>query len=328
MAEWLYEDGIGERRAALIDGVGLVTMGIERDSDGVRAGAILPARRLPSDGSGIALVQFDNGEEAVCSALPRELAEGARLLVRITRSAIPEVDLVKRAKARPAEEGAEPTDGPDLFARIIASGHAVRRLQPHEPDALEAAGWSEAMAATASGRVAFDGGLLRISLTPAMTVIDVDGHLRGQALALAGALAAAAAIYRTDIGGPIVIDLPTLPDKSARVAVAEAFDTALPPPFERTAINGFGLLQIIRPRLRPSIAERLHFAPVQSAALAALRRAERSRGSGTLSLHLHPAVAGWLEARPALIDALARRTARSPALQAEPGRTMGAIDVD
>ncbi len=328
MAEWLYEDGIGERRAALIEDGTIIAIGIERDSDGVRAGAVQPARRLTSDGSGMTLVRLDSGEEAICPALPRSLAEGASLLVRIVRSAIPEADLVKRAKAHPAEEDATPTDGPDLAARIAASGYPVRALRPHEPDALEFAGWSEALAAAESGRIGFDGGVLRIALTPAMTVIDVDGTLRGPALAQSGALAAAAAIHCYDIAGSIVIDLPTLPDKAARVAVAEAFDAALPPPFERTAINGYGLLQVIRPRLRQSISERLHFARQESAALAALRRAERAQGTAPLTLRLHPTVAEWIAARPALVETLARRTARTPLLVAEPGRAIGAIDVD
>lgn len=328
MAEWLYEDGIGERRAALVEDGSIVAIGIERDSDGVRAGAVVPARRLPADGGGLTRVLLDSGEETICPALPRSLGEGAPLLVRIVRSAIPEADLVKRAKAHPADEGAEPTDGPDLAARIAASGHAVRTLRSHEPDAMEAASWSEALAAATSGRIAFDGGVLRVALTPAMTVIDVDGRTPAPVLAQAGALAAAAAIACFDIAGSIIIDLPTLPDKAARVAVAEVFDAALPPPFERTAINGFGLLQVIRPRLRQSIAERLHFAPVESAALAALRRAERAQGTGVLTLRLSTAVAEWLNGRPALVETLARRTARVPVLIAETGRAIGAIDVD
>lgn len=328
MAEWMYEDGIGERRAALVDGDSIVAIGIERDSDGVRAGSVVTATRLPSDGSGQTIVRLDSGEEAICPALPRTLAEGASLLVRIVRCAVPEADLTKRAKAHPADDGAGVAEGPDLLARICVSGKPVRQLQPHEPDAFEAAGWSEALAAAASGRIGFDGGLLRMSLTPAMTVIDVDGHLRGLPLAMAGARAAAAAIWRYDIAGSIVIDLPTLSNKAERVAVAEAFDAVLPQPFERTAINGFGLLQIIRPRLRVSITERLLFAPVETVALAALRRAERSRGTGEQVLRLHPAVCDWLSARPTLLELLARRTGRAANVRAESGQAMGAIDVD
>ena len=238
MAEWLYEDGIGERRAVLVDGDAILAIGIERDSDGVRAGAILPARRLPSDGSGMTLVRLDSGEEAICPALPRTLAEGASLLVRIVRSAIPEADLVKRAKAHPTDDDALPTDGPDLLARITASGHAVRTVRPNEPDAFEAAGWSEALAAAVSGRIGFDGGLLRISLTPAMTVIDVDGTLRGPALAHAGAVAAAAAIQRYDMASPKRSMRPCRHRSSAPQSTALACSRSSARVFARVSANG------------------------------------------------------------------------------------------
>jgi hypothetical protein len=327
MAEWLYEHGIGERRAALAEDGAIIAVGIERDSDGVRAGAIVSAKLTAERAGDSVIVLLDSGEEAICSAVPRTLAHGATLLVEISRSAIAEADLVKRAKCRPAADDAVPTSGPDLLARIAATGHTVRTLAAHQPDALEAAGWSEALDEAASGHMPFDGGMLRMSLTPAMTVFDVDGSLPAPALALAGARAAAAAIHRLDIAGSIVIDLPTLANKGERVAVAEAFDAALPPPFERTAINGYGLLQIIRRRVRPSIAERVQLNRIESAALSALRRAERTPGTGALTLTLHPSVAAWLEAHPHHLSELANRTARQPHLRGAAGRAMGAIDV-
>ena len=327
MAEWLYEHGIGERRAALVEDGAITAIGIERDSDGVRAGAVVSAKLTAERAGDSAIVMLDNGEEAICSALPRMLAHGASLLVEISRSAIPEADLVKRAKCRPAADDAGLSSGPDLLARISATGIAVRTLAAHQTDNLEAAGWSEALYEAASGLMPFDGGILRMNLTPAMTVFDVDSTLPAPALALAGARAAAVAIHRLDIAGSIVIDLPTLANKAERVAVAEALDAALPPPFERTAINGYGLLQIIRRRVRQSIAERVQLSRVESAALAALRRAERASGIGALTLVLNPAVAAWLEAHPQHLAELAKRTARQPHLRGEPGRAMGALDV-
>lgn len=327
MAEWLYEDGIGERRAALVEDGSIVAIGIERDSDGVRAGTIAMARLSGSDGGALCIVRFASGEEAIVSPVPRNLSDGAKLLVEVTRSAVPETDLVKRAKARPATNDAAATHGPDLRARIAASGHAVRTLHPHEPDALEAAGWSEALAEAAGGRLAFDGGLLRMSLTPAMTVFDIDGTLPSAALAEAGARAVAAAILQLDIAGSIIVDFPSLADKAARVAVAEAFDTAMHGAFDRTAINGYGLLQIIRPRIRPSIAERMQFAPVESAALALLRRAERAQRHGAMTVTAHPTVCAWIDARPALLAALTRRTGRAASLQADPVRAIWSGDV-
>ena len=88
-----------------------------------------------------------------------------------------------------------------------------------------------------------------MSLTPAMTLFDVDGGLPPAALAEAGAAAAARAILRFGIAGSIGIDLPTLP-RDERQAAAAAVDAILPQPFERTAVNGFGFLQIVRRRTR------------------------------------------------------------------------------
>src|SRR3546814_3730244 len=85
--------------------------------------------------------------------------------------------------------------------------------------------------------IGFAGGALRISLTPAMTLIDIDGDLPPAELARTGAEAAGAAIRRLDITGSIGIDLPTMGSKAERQNAAEALDAALPPPFERTAIN-------------------------------------------------------------------------------------------
>ena len=67
---------------------------------------------------------------------------------------------------------------------------------------------------------------------------------------MAGAAAAARAIRRLGIGGSIGIDLPTLAAQAERQAAAAALDAVLPQPFERTAVNGFGFLQIVRRRER------------------------------------------------------------------------------
>ncbi|MFX8176327.1 hypothetical protein ABTL07_19880, partial [Acinetobacter baumannii] len=65
-----------------------------------------------------------------------------------------------------------------------------------------------------------------------------------------------------------------------RHAVAAALDAALADggPFERTAVNGFGFLQLIRPRPRPSLPELL-LGP-GAAARALLRQWEREPPPG------------------------------------------------
>ena len=79
---------------------------------------------------------------------------------------------------------------------------------PPRTSSLDAAGWNDLLEEARGGIVRFAGGELRISPTPAMTLIDVDGHLPPDELAVVGASAAARAIRRLDIGGSIGVDLP------------------------------------------------------------------------------------------------------------------------
>ena len=316
MPEWHYEAGIGERRAALVEDGEIRALRVERDEDGLPADSIVTAKLIANDPATGPVVALPNGEEALLRGLPPRTSIGTSLRVIIKRSAIYERDLVKRALARPAEpDTAEHI--PTLLATITAGPHPVRTLRSHEADAFEAAGWSEWLDTAHSGIHAFTGGTLRLALTPAMSVIDIDGHLPAAELARNGARAVAQLLDALDITGNIVIDFPTLANKGERQMVGEVIDAHLPQPFDRTAINGYGLLQIIRPRLGPSLAERLAFTPVASAALALLRRAERAQGSGPLTLTAHPRVIDWLTTRPALTEELARRSGRNVVLASD-----------
>jgi hypothetical protein len=163
-----------------------------------------------------------------------------------------------------------------------------------------------------------------MSLTPAMTLFDVDGALEPRALAIAGAEAAGRAIRRFGIGGSIGIDLPTLPAKDDRQAAAAALDAALPQPFERTAVNGFGFLQLVRRRERASLPEIVQGDPAGAAARALLRRAERSGGSGERTIAAAPAVAARLGERADWIEALERRLGAPVRLREEPGLAISA----
>lgn len=329
MAEWLYEAGIGEARAALVSDGAIVEAYAERDDGGARAGTICDARltRVLIPGRR-GIMALDGGEEALIEPIPAGLSEGAAVLVTVIRERIPEPGRAKLATVRPAPDDAAPAPGDDLLARITSSGHPVIHLQSFGPDLLEQAGWSETIEEAASGDSAFDGGALRIFVTPAMTLIDVDGAIDPAALAVAGATAAARAIVRLGISGSIGIDLPTVPDRARRQAADAAIDAILPQPFERTAVNGFGFVQIVRRRVRASLIEQIQGNPVLAAALALLRRAERTPGTGERTLIAAPAVIARIEARTDWIDALARRIGAPVDLQAEPGRAISAAYVE
>jgi hypothetical protein len=316
LADWIVEAGIGEARAALVEEGAIVEALIELE-EGVRAGGVVPAQLtslLVPGRRGI--VRLESGAEAVLEPLPPGLTEGARLLVEIVREAIPEAGRAKLPKVR-AHAGPAAA-APTLAERL---GTAPVSAAAPGPDRLEQAGWSELLDAAASGHIPFAGGRLRMSLTPAMTLFDVDGALPPRELACAGAAAAARAVRRFGLAGSIGIDLPTLASKADRQAAAAAFDAYLPPPFERTGVNGFGFLQIVRRKLRPSVPEIVQGDPPGAAARALLRLAERS-GAGARTIVAPLAVAARIEARPDWQARLARALGGAVSLRADPALHM------
>lgn len=316
MAEWLFERGIGEDRAALVEDDRIIEAAIELPGI-IRAGSVLAGRLaaiLIPGRRGI--VELARGGEVLLEPLPPGLTEGAALRVRIVREAGLEQGRRKRPKGIVTDE--TEGDGPTLGERLAQSGVPVAPLSAFGPDRLEEAGWSELLEQASTGGIEFPGGGLRMSVTPAMTLFDVDGVLPPAELAVAGAAAAGHAIRALGIGGSIGIDLPTLPGKAERQAAAAALDAALPQPFERTAVNGFGFLQVVRRRERASLPELLGRDPVSAAARALLRRAERASGSGARTLHAGPPVIKAIEAHPEWLQELGRRIGTPVRLQAEP----------
>lgn len=325
MAEWLYEQGIGESRAALVEQGRIIEAAIEREGEGPRAGAVLAARLTTTLVPGKrGILTFADGGEALIEPIPAGLTEGAALNVEIVREAMPESGRPKLPRAARTTESPRPAPG--LRDRIGKTGLPVRTLASHGADLLEQAGWSELLDEALRGEIGFRGGALRLSLTPAMTLIDIDGDMPPADLARAGAAAAAGAIRRLDITGSIGIDLPTVSGKADRTAAGEAFDAVLPQPFERTAINGFGFMQVVRRRVRPSLPERLQSDSALATTLMLLRRGERTPGAGTLTLTGHPAIIALLNARPGWIAELERRAGALVHLLGDASRPISAAD--
>jgi hypothetical protein len=304
LPEWLYEAGIGEQRAALVDDDGRIRRArIAVDGTGPQPGLIASARLVERQ-----LARLEDGTEVTLDRPPVATPLGAAIRVEITRAQIPEAGRPKLARGRITDSAPRPA--PTLLESL--AGSPIRHPAAHESDALEAAGWSEVLEEAVIGDIAFPGGALRLSPTPAMTLFDVDGDPPLDALAIRAAVAVAEAIVRHDIGGSIGIDFPTLGGRDPRQAVAVAIDAHLPQPFERTAVNGFGFLQIVRPRLRPSLPETLRSDPVGAAARAALRMIERTPSMAPNRFRLPPAVTARITARADWLDQLLRRTGRTP----------------
>ena len=302
MAEWLVEQGIGEERALLVDGDDVLAARLNWPG-GLAAGQIEDATLAhfdPVRRRGTA--RFANGEEALVDRLPAGSREGALLRLEVTRPAIAERGRLKRAQARPSDAALRAAPSPD--------GTVVRRLPANLWEDL----WTEAWA----GEVAFASGLLLFSVTPAMTLVDIDGTPAPAALAREAVAPLARAIRRFDLGGAIGIDFPSLERKEDRRAVDAALDAALGDwPHERTAMNGFGFVQLVARLERPSLLHRLTLFRAGAAARMLLRRAEQVAKPGALLLTAHPAVAAKLS--PDWLAELARRSGREVRLATDPG---------
>jgi ribonuclease G len=309
LPEWLVERGIGEARAALVDGGAIIEARIELDG-AIPAGCAVEARLASIGVNGRNAIAV--GEGGVEYLLPRgapAMTLGAMMAIEVTREAIPGAEPWKRPLAKISDQ--VPDSPPPLPERLGAR----ELVFPASRDELDQAGWGDVLDQARTGVVGFAGGELRISPTPAMTLIDVDGYLAPDELAVLGAGEAALAIRRLDIGGSIGIDLPTAGNKAARQSAAVAIDAALPPPFERTAVNGFGFIQIIRPRTRASLIELAQDRAAFEAR--ALLRRTAFEPAGPKRLAANPGVIAVFKRHSDWLDALARQVGGAISLRAD-----------
>lgn len=316
MAEWLVEAGIGEERAVLLDQGRIVAARLQWPGR-LAAGAVVDAvvqQRQP--GTSQALVRLPDGSEAHARRLPKADSEGSTVHVLIEREAMAERGRLKRSQAVRTDLPLAPSPG--LAESLRAEGQDAREVHRFPPEA----DWEELFAEAWSGSVAFHGGALLFADTPAMTLIDVDGY-PPQAVAMNAVPALAQALRRFDLAGNIGIDFPTLPDKGDRQVVDRALAAALDGwPHERTAMNGFGFVQIVARLERTPILRRIAVSRVGAATRIALRRAEQLDGPGVTLLTVHPALKARL--RPEWLAELERRTARPVRVEPDPGLALEA----
>ena len=302
MPEWLVEEGIGETRAILVDGDRFLATKLRWPGE-LHAGQKVTAKLTTKRGTR-GTGKLTDGREILLDRLPQNASEGASLSAVITRAAIAERGRLKLPAARPPEAVTAKAD--DAFS----TGRKVHRF----PAGL----WEEVWAEASRGEIDFDGGSLLMSVTPAMTVVDIDGDLPPRQLALAAAGPIARSLRLFDIGGSIGIDFPTLEAKADRKAVDAALEDALADfPHERTAMNGFGFVQIVTRLEGPSLLHRFATSRTGMAARMALRRAERLDGAGTTLLTVHPALKAKL--RDEWLTELERRTGRPLRIETDPG---------
>ncbi len=298
---WVVEDGVGETRALLIDGDKVLAAKLRWPGELYR-GQELPAKLASKRGArGTAITA--EGRELLVDRLPREVSEGSELDLVVTRAALAERGRYKLPSARLASQLLPVTDP-------IETGKRVHRF----PSGM----WEEVWQAASSGEVAFDGGSLLFAVTPAMTLVDIDGALDPRSIALAAVEPLARSLAEFDLGGSIGIDFPTLEAKAERKAVDTALGDALGDwSHERTAMNGFGFVQLVARLEGPSLLHRFATSRLGMAARMALRRAEMVEGAGMTLLTVHPALKAKL--RPEWLAEVERRTGRPLRIETDPG---------
>ena len=295
MPEWILEDGIGETRAALVEHGEILEARVRRE--GVTpAGTILDAKLIAVAPR---VTVEANGEQFLLPRGASGISEGRTLTIEVNREALGGSEPWKRGLAKVTDETPRP-------APPLADG---------TPGTIER--WDDLLEEARTGLVDYDGGQLRIEPTAAMTMIDVDGWLVPDKLSQMAAWASARAIRRLDLGGSTGIDFPSLEGKDARQEVGNILDMYLEKPFERTAMNGFGFVQVVRPKHRASLID----LACDRAAFEARALMRRAVGEvGAITLHGHPAVLAAI--RQPWLDTLSRKVGGAVTLASDPAIAM------
>ncbi|GAB4148317.1 MAG: hypothetical protein Tsb0016_19210 [Sphingomonadales bacterium] len=289
-------------------------------------------RRAPADTAAAAVVAAEQARlQAAWQAAKAQTAPGlalaaptplARLLCDHAPSGLTRI-LVEGAGLLAQARQLARAHYPELEPLIAAAPHDGALMRDHGVD--------DELDAIAAGTIDLGAGaFLRIEATDALTAIDVNSGPAApgrdhQAMAMAVNSQAAREIARQlrlqDIGGLVVVDFLDLHGRGARQALEAAFDEAAaadPVGWQRGKLTAFGIMEIIRARHGPSLAQKLLARPrpqlrADARLLALLRQALREAAHGppgVLVLSLDPALAHLLAQRPAWRQALAARAGR------------------
>ena len=156
-ARWVVEESPLADRAALIENDEILAAHIAlKGDDHPRLGAVLAARwhspqRINAGERPAAAILTDlHGNELYLPRPPVGSGPGQALTVEIVRERVWTPRSNKLAKVRMSQASASP-------AATLAEALGGEILSPYQPDALEAAGWSELLEQAESGRVDGEG---------------------------------------------------------------------------------------------------------------------------------------------------------------------------
>lgn len=303
------DDAPGERRAALVEHGVPVELYVQRDAHWVlgEQGEGRIDRKTPSG----AYVTSASGAEILLRG-KTSAHEGAHVCFEIVREAIAEPGRIKPAEAALCEAvQTERCDKTALWERRLAQTSVPISTKPI------AAAFDIALAGQSNlGDVS-----ISFQRTKAGLVFDVDGIGDAFAINVAAATEIARLLRLYQVGAMVMVDFISMESKAQRAEIAAQFDAAStvdPRPFERTAINGYGLMQIVRARPRPSVLDQLFGTRIaalsdETQALWLVRAVSQSKGFGPRTVTATPAVARLLEsAKWADMCAQAARLAGAP----------------
>ncbi|MGB3738496.1 MAG: ribonuclease E/G [Pontixanthobacter sp.] len=307
--EWLVEEGIGEHRAIRVEDYSIAESRVHWPGE-ITAGDVYRVRIVHRrSGSPRATARLDDGRVILLDRLPVALTEGTSVRAEIIRGAIAERGRTKLPLGRKCDDEPRVTT---LAQSLRGEGRTVTTVRR-----FPNVGWSDCVADALDRTATFAHGALLIDATPAMIVIDVDGAGDPTALALSAAGAVGSAIRRFDMGGNIGIDFPTIADKAGRRRVDAALADALGDHrHERTAMNGFGFIQIVSRLQRPSLIHRAAYDRTGVLVRRLLRQAEAIAEPGAILLTVPPAIEAAL--RHEWRDELARRSGRPIRIETDP----------
>ena len=297
------DDAPGERRAAFVENGNIVEIHIQRDALWAlgECGAGRIDRKTPS---GAYVIADDNSELLLRSKMGAP--EGARIMFEVTREAIAEPGRNKPPEIILREGVCEPLMGKDaLWEARLAS------LGPSAINASIADGFDVAI----SGQSQLGDVTISFQRTKAGLVFDIDGIGDAFAINMIAATEIARLLRLYQVGAMVLIDFVSMESKAQRTQIAEAFDAASVAdlrPFERTAINGYGMMQVVRARPRPSVLDQLFGTRIaalsdETQAYWLLRAVAESHGFGVRSVTARPEVAtllqseGWAAWRAAAV---------------------------
>ena len=156
-----------------------------------------------------------------------------------------------------------------------------------------------------SGQSKLGSVIISFQRTKAGLAFDVDGIGSAFDINQVAAAEIARLLRLYQVGAMVMIDFVSMEPKAQRTQIAEIFDAASRSdarPFERTAINGYGFMQVVRARPRPSVLDHLFGTRIaalsdETQAYWLLRAVAQSSGFGARTVTALPDVATLLESQ-------------------------------